>query len=387
MKKLIIFSLFILIMPFIVYGAETVSNELSLGENAKSAILIEQSTGQILFEKNSHEKIPPASMTKMMSLLLIMEYIDNGKIKLTDKVTVSKNASSMGGSQILLEEGEEMSVEDLLKGVSIASGNDAVVALAEYIGGTEDNFVKMMNNKVNELGLTDTKFKNCHGLDEEGHYSSAYDMVMIGKELLNHKKILDFTSVYETYLRENTDRKIWLVNTNKLVRFKKGVDGLKTGYTKTAGYCLTATMKKNNMRVIATVMGEDSIDNRNSEVSSMLDYAYSQYKMKKYISKNKVLKKIKNDKIKSKNIEIVPINDINILTKVTDNISPSYTLKINNLKTNIKKGDKVGMITIKNNGKVISKMNLTVKNNVKKANILELYFKYLRDITSGNMTL
>ena len=387
MKKLIIFSLFILIMPFIVYGAETVSNELSLGENAKSAILIEQSTGQILFEKNSHEKIPPASMTKMMSLLLIMEYIDNGKIKLTDKVTVSKNASSMGGSQILLEEGEEMSVEDLLKGISIASGNDAVVALAEYIGGTEDNFVKMMNNKVNELGLTDTKFKNCHGLDEEGHYSSAYDMVMIGKELLNHKKILDFTSVYETYLRENTDRKIWLVNTNKLVRFKKGVDGLKTGYTKTAGYCLTATMKKNNMRVIATVMGEDSIDNRNSEVSSMLDYAYSQYKMKKYISKNKVLKKIKNDKIKSKNIEIVPINDINILTKVTDNISPSYTLKINNLKTNIKKGDKVGMITIKNNGNVISKMNLTVKNNVKKANILELYFKYLRDITSGNMTL
>ena len=141
------------------------------------------------------------------------------------------------------------------------------------------------------------------------------------------------------------------------------------------------------MRVIATVMGEDSIDNRNSEVSSMLDYAYSQYKMKKYISKNKVLKKIKNDKIKSKNIEIVPINDINILTKVTDNISPSYTLKINNLKTNIKKGDKVGMITIKNNGKVISKMNLTVKNNVKKANILELYFKYLRDITSGNMIL
>ncbi len=134
-------------------------------------------------------------------------------------------------------------------------------------------------------------------------------------------------------------------------------------------------------------MGEDSIDNRNSEVSSMLDYAYSQYKMKKYICKNKVLKKIKNDKIKSKNIEIVPINDINILTKVTDNISPSYTLKINNLKTNIKKGDKVGMITIKNKGNVISKMNLTVKNNVKKANILELYFKYLRDITSGDMTL
>ena len=386
MKK-ILFSLFILIMPIIVYASDAVSNEAELASGAKSAILIEQSTGQILFEKNSHEKIPPASMTKMMSLLLIMESIDNGKIKLTDKVTVSKNASSMGGSQILLEEGEEMSVDDLLKGVSIASGNDAVVALAEYIGGSEDNFVKMMNNKASKLGLIDTKFMNCHGLDTEGHYSSAYDMAMIARELLNHKDIIKYTSIYETYLRENSDRKIWLVNTNKLVRFKSGVDGLKTGYTKEAGYCLTATMNKENMRVIATVMGEDTIDNRNSEVSSMLDYAYSQYKMKKYISKNKVLKTINNDKTKTKKIEITPVKDINILTKTTDDIKPSYSIKINNIKTNIKKGDKVGYLTIKNNGKVINKVKLTVKQDVKKANIIELYFKYLGDIASGNMTL
>lgn len=386
MKK-ILFSLFILIMPIIVYASDAVSNEAELASSAKSAILIEQSTGQILFEKNSHEKIPPASMTKMMSLLLIMESIDNGKIKLTDKVTVSKNASSMGGSQILLEEGEEMSVDDLLKGVSIASGNDAVVALAEYVGGSEETFVKMMNSKASELGLTDTKFQNCHGLDSEGHYSSAYDMAMIARELLNHKDIIKYTSIYETYLRENSDRKIWLVNTNKLVRFKSGVDGLKTGYTKEAGYCLTATMNKENMRVIATVMGEDTIDNRNSEVSSMLDYAYSQYKMKKYISKNKVLKTINNDKTKSKKIEITPMQDINILTKTTDDIKPSYSIKINNIKTNIKKGDKVGYLTIKNNGKVINKVKLTVKQDVKKANIIELYFKYLGDIASGNMTL
>lgn len=387
MKKLIVFLLLILGIPFIVHGAETVANETTLAENAKSAILIEQSTGKVIFEKNSHEKMPPASMTKMMSLLLIMESIDNGKIKLSDKVSVSKNASSMGGSQILLEEGEEMSVEDLLKGISIASGNDAVVALAEYIGGTEDNFVKMMNNKVGELGLNDTKFKNCHGLDEKDHYSSAYDMSMIARELLNHKKVLDYTSVYETYLRENTDRKIWLVNTNKLVKFKKGVDGLKTGYTKEAGYCLTATMKKDNMRVIATVMGEDSIDNRNSEVSSMLDYAYSTYRMKKYISKNKVVKRINNSKIKSKKIEIVPSRDINILIKTNENIKPSYSIKINNLKTNIKKGDKVGVITIKNKCKVINRVNLTVNRDIKKANIIELYFKYLKDILSGNMGL
>ena len=386
MKK-ILFSLFVLIIPIVVYGAETVANEVELANSARSAILIEQSTGQILFEKNSHEKIPPASMTKMMSLLLIMESIDNGKIKLTDKVTVSKNASSMGGSQILLEEGEEMSVDDLLKGVSIASGNDAVVALAEYVGGSEENFVKMMNSKASELCLNDTKFQNCHGLDSEGHYSSAYDMAMIARELLNYKDILKYTSIYETYLRENTDRKIWLVNTNKLVRFKSGVDGLKTGYTKEAGYCLTATMNKENMRVIATVMGEDTIDNRNSEVSSMLDYAYSQYKMKKYISKNKVLKTIKNDKTKTKKIEITPVKDINILTKTSDDIKPSYSIKINNIKTNIKKGDKVGYLTVKNNGKVINKVNLTVKQDIKKANIIELYFKYLGDIASGNMTL
>ena len=386
MKKLLLF-LGLLFIPFVIQASETVSNEVDLASNAKSAIIIEQSSGQVLYEKNSHEKIAPASMTKMMSLLLIMEKIDSGKIKLDDVVTVSKNASSMGGSQILLEENEQMTVQDLLKGVAIASGNDAVVALAEYIAGTEDNFVKMMNSKVQELGLSDTNFKNCHGLDEEGHYSSAYDMAMIGRALLDHEKILDYTSIYETYLREDTDRKIWLLNTNKLVRFKAGVDGLKTGYTKTAGYCLTATMKKENMRVIATVMGEDSIENRNSEVSSMLDYSFSQYKMEKYISKNKTLKKIYNNKTKNEVIEIVPYDDVNILTSVIDEINSSYEIKIDNIKTNIKKGDKVGEIIVKSNGKVVSRMNLTVKNDVKKANLFELYIKYLKDIASGNMTL
>lgn len=216
MKKLIIFMLG-LILPFSINAATTVSSEINLAQNAKSAILIEQSTGQVLFEKNSHEKIAPASMTKMMSLLLIMEKINDGKIKLGDVVTVSKNASSMGGSQILLEENEKMTVDDLLKGIAIASGNDAVVALAEYVAGTEENFVKMMNSKAKELGLTDTNFKNCHGLDAANHYSSAYDMSVIAKELLNYEDILNYTSVYETYLREDTDRKIWLVNTNKPV--------------------------------------------------------------------------------------------------------------------------------------------------------------------------
>lgn len=386
MKKIII-SLILFLIPIYIYASETVSNETNLASNAKSAVILEQSTGRVLFEKNSHERIAPASMTKMMSLLLIMEKIDSGKIKMNDMVSISKNASSMGGSQILLEEGEEMSVEDLIKGIAIASGNDAVVAMAEHIAGTEEEFVKLMNKKAREIGLNDTNFENCHGLDTENHYSSAYDMAVIARELLNHEKITKYSSIYETYLREDSDRKIWLVNTNKLVRFKKGVDGLKTGYTKGAGYCLTATMKKDNMRVIATVMGEDSIDNRNKEVSEMLDYANSNYKMKKYIDKNKVLKTIKSSKSTNNIIEIVPKNDINILTKKIDELKLKYNLKINKLSNNIKKGKKVGIIEITNNNKVIKKADLTVKNDVNKVNIIELYLMYLKDIVSGNMSL
>ena len=286
-KVIIIFFIIFLLVPCV----KAEDNNLVLAPNAKSAIIMEYSTGKILYENNSHEKMAPASMTKMMSLLLIMEAIDNKTINLNDMVTVSSNASSMGGSQILLETGEQMSVEDLVKGVSIASGNDAVVALAEYIAGTEDNFVNMMNDKAKELGLKDTNFKNCHGLDEANHYSSAHDMAVIARNLVSHEKILEFSSIYETYLRENTDRKIWLVNTNKLVRFKQGVDGLKTGFTDTAGYCLTATMKKDDMRVIATVMGESDATIRNNEVAGMLDYAFSMYKLDKVLSKDSIVKK------------------------------------------------------------------------------------------------
>ena len=214
MKKILVFIISVFLFLPNVNGEEKTN---TLAPNAKSAILIEASTGEILYEFNSHEKLAPASMTKMMSLLIIMESIEAGVISYDDIVTASSNASSMGGSQILLETGEQMSVEDLLKGIAVASGNDAVVALAEAIAGTEQNFVNMMNKRANELGLTDTNFKNCHGLDEENHYSSAHDMAIIAKELVEHDKILEFSSIYETYLRQGTDRQTWLVNTNKVV--------------------------------------------------------------------------------------------------------------------------------------------------------------------------
>lgn len=315
-----------------------------------------------------------------------MEAIEKNVIKWDQMITVSSNASSMGGSQILLETGEKMSVDDLVKGISIASGNDAVVALAEAIAGTEENFVKMMNDKLVELGLKDSNFKNCHGLDEEGHYSSAYDMAMIAKELVKHEKILEYSSIYETYLRENTDKKIWLVNTNKLVRFKDGVDGLKTGYTEGAGFCLTATMKQNGMRVIATVMGEPDSSTRNNEVSSMLDYAFAQVGLKKVLSKKSVVEKITLSKAKIDEVEIVPVKDVNVLYKKVDGeITPTYEIKLDKIKEPIKKGNIVGKLYVMNNDDVINEVDLTVKENVDKCNFFELYFKYLKNILGGNI--
>ena len=382
---LIVFISLFMCITFIKAEDTDVTNTLS--PNAKSAILIESTTGEIIYEYNSHEKLEPASMTKMMSLILIMEAIEKGVISLDQMITVSENASSMGGSQILLETGEEMSVDDLLKGITIASGNDAVFALAEAIAGTHENFVKMMNDKLKELGLKDSNFKNCHGLDEEGHYSSAYDMAFIAKELVRHQKILDYSSIYETYLRENTDKKIWLVNTNKLVRFKKGVDGLKTGYTAGAGYCLTATMMKDDMRVIATVMGEPSSQTRNNEVSSMLDYAFAQVGLKKLLSKNSVVETINLPKAKLDEVKIVPSEDVNLLYKKIDGeITPTYEIDINEIKVPTKKGDVVGTLYVKNGDKIINEIDLTVLEDVEKCNLFELYWKHLKNIISGNIS-
>ena len=212
MKK--VFCLIVVMFCFII---RVNAEDLNLASNAKSAILLEASTGEVIFEKNSHEKLHPASMTKMMSMLLILENIEKGVINWDDIVTVSSNAAGMGGSQILLEENEQMSVSDLFKGIAVASGNDAVVAMAEKIAGTEEEFVNMMNKRGAELGLTDTNFKNCHGLDDANHYSSASDMAKIALELVKHEKLFEYTSIYEDYLRADTDRKFWLVNTNNVV--------------------------------------------------------------------------------------------------------------------------------------------------------------------------
>ena len=383
MKKYLLLLLGLLILPIKVLAEE----DFALAPSSKSAILIEASTGEVIYENNADEKLNPASMTKMMSMLLIIEAIENGTITWNQEVTVSENASSMGGSQILLETGEKMSVEDLFKGVAISSGNDAVVALAETVAGTEDAFISMMNDRAKELGLKNTNFKTPHGLDEANHYSSARDMALIAKELVKHEKVLEFTSVYEDYLRENTDRKIWLVNTNKLVRFYEGVDGLKTGYTKEAGYCLTATAEKDGMRIIAVVMGEPDSKTRNTEVSEMLDYAFAQYKTEDLLNQD-IIGTYEVDKGKDRYVNVIPETKVTVLKKKSEEKgNATYEVNLNTLKAPLKKGEVVGKLKVKENGKLVRTINLITEKEVKKANIFELYTQNLNDIITSNISI
>lgn len=354
--------------------------------DGKSAILIEASTGEILYEKNAHDRYAPASMTKIMSMILIMEEIEKGNLKWDEVLVASEYAASMGGSQIFLQPNEKMTVKDLFKAVAIGSANDATVVFAERIAGTEEKFVKKMNDKAKELGLKDTNFKNAVGLDEANHYSSAYDMAMMAKELVKHEQVFEFTTIYEDYLRQNTDNKFWLVNTNKLIKTYDGADGLKTGYTKEAGYCLTATVKKDNMRLIGTIMGASDSKSRNSNMATLLDYGYNTYQMQVEVKKDEVVSKKKLSKAKNEVIEIVPKKDASVLVeKGEEKEALNYEMNLDKIKLPIKKGDKVGILKLKEGNEVISTTELTVKEDVEKADILELYKRSIKSILSGNM--
>ena len=365
---------------------ESKGTDDNLLSDGKSAILIEATTGKIIYEKNVHERYAPASMTKIMSMILIMEEIEKGNLKWNETLTTSSNASSMGGSQIFLQANEKMSVKDLFKGVAIGSANDATVVFAERIAGTEDKFVEKMNQKAKELGLKDTNFKNATGLDEANHYSSAYDMAFMARELVKHEKIFEFTTIYEDYLRQNTDNKFWLVNTNKLIKTYEGADGLKTGYTKEAGYCLTATANKNRMRLIGTIMGASDSKTRNSNMMTLLDYGYNSYEMQVEVKKGDVISNKKITKAKNQNVKIVPKKDASVLIKRGEEKEAlNYEIKLDKIKLPIKKGQRVGILKLKDGNKVVSKVELTVKNDIKKASIIEIYKRSLKSIITGNI--
>lgn len=370
MKKIILILLSLLSFIKLTYAADDIS------PNSKSAILLEVSTGKILYEKNVYEKLPPASMTKVMSMLLIMEAIENGQLKLTDEVTISDNAASMGGSQVFLQAGEKYPVEELLKGVAIASGNDAVVALAEQVSGSEESFVEKMNQRASELGLKNTVYKNPHGLDAEGHLTCAYDMAMIAKELVKHQKILKYTSIYEYYMKKPNDSTTWLVNTNKLVRFYEGVDGLKTGFTESAKYCLTATASKNDMRLISVVMGVESADLRSNDTVKLLNYGFNGYKLNVLLTKNKAIKEIKVKKGQIEKVKISLIEDATDLLKVDEKLKKyTYEIELESITAPVTKGEKIGTVKIiDNEGTLVKEAPVTVMESIKKASLWD-YFK------------
>lgn len=383
MKKILL-----IIMSFFVLNLNVLAEE-DFAPNGKSAILVDNLSGKVLYEKNADEKLAPASMTKLASMLMVMEAIDNGNLKFEDKVTISEEAANMGGSQVFLQAGEVYTVYDLLKSVAIASGNDAVVALAEKIGGSQSGFIDMLNKRLKEIGATNTNFVNAHGLDAEGHYSTARDMSIIARELLKHPKILEFTSIYEEYLEKNDGSRIWLVNTNKLVRFYDGVDGLKTGFTKTAGYCLTATASKNNFRLISVVMGEDTSENRSSDTVKMLNYGFNTFKINIIKTKGESLGKVRVEKGKQDNANIVLLNDATEILKNTDPVTEyKFNLKVNKIKAPVKVGDIVGTADIiDSEGNIVDEVDVTVEKDIKKANILDYMLRNLKTIGFGKSIL
>ncbi len=378
MKK-ILFLLCLFLFPMSVFA----ENELL--SNAESGILIDADSGKILFEKEKDMQVSVASMTKMVAQIVILEEIEAGNIKWNDIVTVSRNASSMGGSQIYLEEGEKMSVEDLMKGISVASGNDATVAMAEYISGSEEKFVKRMNEEVKKLGLKNTNFKNCTGLDEKDHFSTSYDMAMIARELvINHPDVLRFSSIYEDYLRKDTDRKFWLVNTNKLVNIYEGVDGLKTGHTDDAGYCMAVTAKRNGLRLIGIIMKEDNSKVRNSEAMALLDYGFQNYKVKTILKKSKSIGRIKVLKGIKNSVKLRLFEDLTVLDGVDKDKNYTYSVDTKgSVSAPIKVGDIVGKIIVYADGKRIKSINLTVAEEIAKAGIADLYKQGLKSILNG----
>ncbi len=377
LKKLIFIILLLL-------SSITLVNGLELTSYSKSAILYEPTTGTIIYDVNKDERLAPASMTKMMTMLIIMESLDSEKINLNDDVTISKNAASMGGSQVFLEENSKIQVEQLLKGIAIASGNDAAVAMAEYISGSTDQFVLEMNKKVKELGLKNTNFVNVHGLDADNHYSSAYDMAIIAGELLKHDKILEYTSLYEDYLIKPDGTKTWLVNTNKLVRFYEGVDGLKTGYTKEAMYCLASTAKKNDIRFIAVVMGNESSEKRSLDTTNMLNYGFANYKLNTIINKNDIVGEVRILKGKTNKALISVAEDVTDLISKGDNKEYSYNIDVNSTKAPVSKGDIVGNLeVIDNNGKLIKTVPVVVNENIEKHNFRSMFYEIYKNIISG----
>lgn len=336
-------------------SATVTNNPLAL--DCGAACLIEQSSGLIIYDYNMHEKLRPASVTKIMSLLLIMEALDSGKIQLTDKIPCTEDAAKMGGSQIWLDVRETLTVEEMLKAICVVSANDCVVAMADYLEGSQDAFVKKMNQKAQELGMNDTTFKNCHGIDEDGHLTSAYDIAIMSRELLmNHPSITKYTTIWMDSLR---DGKSSLVNTNKLVRNYNGCTGLKTGSTSIALYNLSASATRNNLSLIAVVLKAPTPAIRFSNAQKLLDYGFSNYTVTSFGKKGDVIKSVEIKKGTASSVDAILENDAEVLMSNGSSKDITQEIKLDDTFTApILEGQKLGEVEFSTNGNVVSTVNL-----------------------------
>ena len=365
MKKVICFFICVcFMMHSVVVFAES---NTDLGLNAKSAILMEESTGNILYESNPDERLPIASVTKVMTMLLIMEAVDSGKISLDDMVTVSENAMSYGGSTMFLETGEQLTVNDMLKGIAVASANDGCVAMAEHLAGSESAFVDMMNEKAKKLGMENTHFMNTNGLDEDDHYSSARDVAIMSRELMKHETIFNYTSIWMDTLRGG---KFQLANTNKLIRFYDGANGLKTGSTSKALCCLSAAAKRNDMQLIAVVLGAPTSAERFASAKSLLDYGFANYAVNTQITAGDEVQKIAVEKGVDKEGDVVAGDSCSTLVKKGQEDNITKEIKIDETITApIEAGQKIGTMTISRDGEVIADIDLNASSAVEKKGI------------------
>lgn len=365
MKKVICFFICVcFMMQSVVVFAE---GNTDLGLNAKSAILMEESTGNILYESNPDERLPIASVTKVMTMLLIMEAVDSGKISLDDMVTVSENAMSYGGSTMFLETGEQLTVNDMLKGIAVASANDGCVAMAEHLAGSESAFVDMMNEKAKKLGMENTHFMNTNGLDEDDHYSSARDVAIMSRELMKHETIFNYTSIWMDTLRGG---KFQLANTNKLIRFYDGANGLKTGSTSKALCCLSAAAKRNDMQLIAVVLGAPTSAERFASAKSLLDYGFANYAVNTQITAGDEVQKIAVEKGVDKEVGVVAGDSCSTLVKKGQEDNITKEIKIDETITApIEAGQKIGTMTISRDGEVIADIDLNASSAVEKKGI------------------
>ncbi len=363
-------------------SGEQSSNSLNL--ESGGTILIEQKTGTVLYEHNPHEQLRPASVTKVMSLLLIMEALDSGQIALTDKVPCTEDAAGMGGSQIWLEVGEELTVDEMLKAICVVSANDCTVAMADYLCGSQEAFVEKMNARAKELGMNDTTFKNCHGIDEDGHVTSAYDIALMSRELLNnHPTILNYTTIWMDTLRNGESE---LVNTNKLIRNYKGATGLKTGSTSVALYNLSASATRDGLSLIAVIMKAPTTKIRFSEAQKLLDYGFSNYQYKDLATKGTVLKEAEVTKGVTSKVNLILESDVGVLVKKGEDKNIEQTVNIiENLAAPVYEGQKVGEIIYTLNGEEVGKTNILAASSVEKktffsisAYVYENWFNMLR---------